>query len=334
MKRKYLLIIMLAAIFALGGCNKQDLSFSGAYWNSNPQNKSVSAITEELTYKVTTVGKAEFSSSEASDGELALVIDSASYYKTKLSVDNGNYVYETTLFITGKYTYGDKEYTLEGDSTYTRTVFKGLEERLAPISSYRKVNNVYPSKEEPTSAEDFKKIAYEMTVNYGDKAEIKITPASGSEEFFSFTERAVDGYKSATFFDEDEMIFAIRAMKLTDGCNFDFGTIDGLSGEYRQIRAQDIATTYERDESGKQPLTPITIANFREGGKLSDKREFSTYGVAFKTVGNYGKIFRYVYYAVNTTESNSTRQVPVKIYQPMLYGGKYLCFTLSETATV
>ena len=326
--KKIFICVIAAAMLALTACNSQDLTFSGAYWNSNPQNKGVSAIEEELTYKVTTESKPEFSSTEASGGSLSLEISDGSKYTAKLSVDGGNYVYETTLNISGKYAYDGGEYAVTDDVTYTKTVFKGLENGLMPISAKRIVKNVYPTKAEPTSAADFAEIGYEMDIVYGAKAEITVTPDEKSKDFFSSLAHTIDDFKKTTFFDEDEMIFALRAMKLTDGCNFVFGTIDGLSGEYRSIKAEDIATA---TNEGERPLTPITINNYRENGRLLEKKNFNAYGVAFKTTGSYVKTFRYVYYAINPTEENTTRQIPVKIYQPMLYGGgRYLCFTLAE----
>lgn len=328
---------MAFALIFLTSCGEEDFTFSGAYWNENPQNTSVSGIKKEvLTYQVSSSSTAVFSSSEVSSEGLSLVVDEKnSSYETTLTVDGEFYVYETTLKIKGKYVYGGGEYQIENDYTYTKTVFKGLDERLFPISSEKKAENVFVAKETPSSAADFGKVSYEMQISYGETADIKITPGEGSERLFKKTEFSLKDYKKKTFLDDGEMIFAFRAVKFAEDTEvFEFNTIDGFTGEIKGISVEAMKTQTSVD-SDAQVVIPIRVKQYWDNGRLLDIKDFSCYGVSFNTTGNYGKAFRYVYYAVNTINSNgeeinTTNHVPVMIVQPETYNTGYLCFTLEK----
>ena len=334
MKRVISIILTCALALALASCGRtEDLIFSGAFWNENPENTSVYAITEETAlYGVSSVLTSEFYSEGLSAEGLELSIDEEnSSYETKLTVgEDGNYVLETTLKINGKYKFDGGEYPVENDLTYTKTVFKGIEENLFPISSYQKAENTCAQKASPTDNEDFYKVRYEAEITYGDEAKVTITPSEESERYFSSTKYSEKDYKKITFLDGNEMIFAFRAVKYESGKSYYFGTLDFLSGEYKEIKAEGINTASEGSEQAK---TPITVKQYRENGKFSDEKQFNCIGLKFSTTGSYGKTFRYVYYATNPTgadgkEINSTRRIPVRIYQPLTYNKGYLRFTL------
>ena len=340
MKKIISALLLAATLFVAAGCgSRSDWTFSGVYWNNDPLNHNVnSLLKEKLTYSVSSVYTAEFSSAELKNDNIFFEADEkASSYEAELSVDeNGDYVYKTTLKISGKYVYGDKEYEVIGDETYTETHFKDIDEGFKPVKAYRRAENVVPS-EVPTGDESFAKVGYEITVEYGDTAKITLTPQEGSENYFREANRSAEikKYDKNLFLEEDIAVLAFRAVKFGDSANYTFDTIDALGMAVKTVAAANAVSNNEQ----KQSTVPVKLSVFKDenGNVPTGGKTFDAFGIKFSTVGGYGKTFKYVYYAVNRAdeygnEINESKHVPVKIYQPQIYNAGYLCFTLREVS--
>ncbi len=336
MKKKMTLAAVLAAALVLTACGNQTVSFSGAYWNKDYTVSAIVPIGETLEYSVASITKDSILTDEIKSETLSLEVGDTSTFTTELSVtESGTYLYKTTLTISGKYVFNGGEYEFEDDVTYTETEFKGLNENLVPVRSYRRAENVVPKTDNPSGAESFKKMSYTATVVYdGTTATAEVVPDEDSKEGFIYNEKPVTlkNYLKNTFLDEDIMLFAFRAMKFDSANSYSFDTVDKLG---QAISKLSVVPKKVNTKDNSFETTPITLSNYRHNGSIMEGNHFDTYLVAFKTTGKYAKEFKYVCYATNRkdeygNEVNDTKHVPVKIYQPQLYRTGYLCFTLKS----
>ncbi len=339
MKKKIAIAAIVAAALTLSSCGNPTMTYSGAYWNKDPTITGVIPISETLVYSVSSVYTSEFSATEMKSDSIALEIDGdleKSYYKTELTAtENGTYIYKTTLNVSGKYVFDGGEYEFKDDRTYSETEFKGLDGNFVPVRSTRTAENVIPGTDKPTGADSFVKMGYTATIYYGESSlDAEVVPNEDSKNGFVYKEKPVTikNYLSATYLDEDIMIFAFRAMKFSGSTSYSFNTVDKLGQSLSTISLSPVNAT----ASDSAPTTtPITLSGYKNNGNLMVEQRFDTFGVSFKTTGKYSKAFKYVYYAVNPTdeygnEVNETRHIPIKIYQPELYNSGYLCFTLTK----
>ncbi len=342
MKKKLLKlsILPIAAALLVGCFGTTEMNFSGAYWNENPLSGGVSAIDERIEYNVSSVSKGEFSSSEMVNEGLQLVVEPSSSYVTELKNDGAEYVYSTTLDLKGKYVYdGGKEYVFDDYKTEITTRFKGLDDGLSPIKTEIKARNVLPLSYEPKSEENFLTYGFTATIEYGEKAVVKIVPDEDSKDRLPFADTVeISKYDSGAFLDDNLMIFAFRAMNFGSSYSQTFKTIDVMSGSLKEVSCVNVASLSATQT--EQKVLPVRLDwAYVENGAPDNAKSFDTYGVCLKTLGTYGKNFRYVYYAVNEKDAdgkdvnNATRHRPILIYAPQIYNTGYFRFAIKEVKT-
>ena len=342
MKKKFLKlsVLPLAAALLVGCSGTSEINFSGSYWNENPLSGGVSAVDETVEYSVSSVYKGEFSSTEMKNDGLELVVDQSSSYVTRLRNEGSEYVYTTVFDLKGKYVYdGGKEYSFDDYTTEIETRFKGLDDGLSPIKTEIKARNVVPLSLEPKGEDSFMSYGFTATVEYGEKAVITVISDEDSGERLFRTEPVeISKYASGAFLDDNLMIFAFSAMNFGTSYSQNFNTIDIMSGSLKEVSCVNISSLSATQT--EQQVTPVRLEGaYVENCAPYNSNTFDTYGICFKTLGTYGKTFRYVYYAVNEKDpegkdlNNATRHRPVLIYAPQIFNTGYFRFAIKEVRT-
>ena len=147
-------------------------------------------------------------------------------YKTELSAENGNYVYETTLSIDVSYTFGAETASFageNGDTVYSKVIAKSTQNGLKPVSSVKKIAAHVPASASPVSLTGsngcYREYFYVITTDYSAN--------SCTIEYFADKtfETAHPSYKAQThtfepddkysLIDNEELLLAVRAIDKT-----------------------------------------------------------------------------------------------------------------------
>lgn len=227
MKKRRLAPLLVAAPLALlaacgGGTPALTLN---ANWYANTENRTnITGTYEKLTYGVTF---------ESRNGEYALSYEDGQFTTTLEDVildENGEkrqvYHLHTDLALTGKYTYQTAEKAFE-DYAISDVWFLSLEYGLCPIRSEKKVHSTVPANvvTEQSLADEYE---FEYTVEYevsdGKATKANATWVDLNSENAEPVKREISLSGNGSFFDNEEVFFALRG--LTPTANSSFRTLD------------------------------------------------------------------------------------------------------------
>ena len=341
------LAIVTATIFT-AGCAKNVKNFSATYFDKGAAVNGVAAVDETLYYDVYSYASEDargnsdkFPKIGVINHNLSFSVDEtrSSYVTTIKTSDSGDsYKFTSTLTVVGKYVYGEnKEYAVEKDVTVTEVEFRGIDSSFKPISVKRTAVNVVPLRSSPSSENDFVKIDYSYTVDYGKTAKINVTANDETSKKYlkKQTEKTVEikKYAKKDFVENDILFTVFRNFDYAVNFTHSFNVVDAISGSLTSVSAGVLA-----DAKAKSAVKLVKMQDTMLYGEAANA--FNAVGVKFSTTGTYGRAFAYCYYAnsVNsgdtvseeTDAKNKTRRVPILIAKPSIFNTGYIVFALKS----
>lgn len=345
------------------GSSVSGTNYNGTYWNKDASNQIVLGQTETLEYKVysssgkdlqlwnegltnetlsfKTVNEISKSVVTKNEADGAEKIPCESTYKTEITVSDDGlyYVYKTTLNVYGAYTVnsadGSEQVTEVCDVTETETVLKMFEDGFAPVSSIKRVDNVYPSSYGGTQ---FLRAAYVSTIMYeGTTAKESIEILEGDTSPEQFKERAekdieIKKYNKSAYIDNSLIIPLFRNFKYSANMSYSFRSIEPLSGEIMNVSgAVHTKTITESNSSSLEYLDVCVLNGVKLGNHRYDRVPFDVVRVDFSTTGTTGQTFMRAFYAENyeqATDKNAARHIPVMIAQPTIFNTGFLVYEI------
>ena len=342
MKRKLtLILIAILTVAMLTGCTGvANSAFAGTYWLPQPTESGVKTIYEKLVYTVSSESESELvpKISSAVTG-MTFTVEEGSTFTTELYDENGFYVYKTSLKIGGEYIYDGKGHSVTGDYVETETVFKGMEDKFAPVKTTRRVRSTYPQVAGSVADSNFKTVTYTSTIEYGEKdAVFTVSPDEASKPLFLSAQEpiTVKKYNKKAFMDNDLMPLLFRNFKQESTLSYTFSVIEDATGIKREIYARPHVMAVQSTEStaDNTAIKPITVKDILFDGVLKTVK-FNAFGISFSTTGEYAQSFMYAFYANSIEDDyfgdeNSSRHYMVKSFRPSIYDSGYTVYTLKS----
>lgn len=220
MKKKSVCAIALVASLALlCGCRAKTPSLSlSANWHSHTMNKAIVATNERLVYTT------DFTPSSQNGGYLGY--DEGEYV---VSLNNGVidhngsqtsvYILTSELTISGTFTYQNvsEKFT---DHTRAEVIFLSVEEGLRPLSSTKEIESHVPLAA-PSSEHLYMEAHYSYSISYDDNLEsAKFTFTDLTADEPSPEESTVKLSGSGSYFDNEQIFFALRGLDLSSAVTF------------------------------------------------------------------------------------------------------------------
>ncbi len=330
MKKILAVILCVALMTVVVGCQGADgTTFGATYWDDSPS-QDITTIDETLRYKVSSVSyedAKDFAPEKTQSQTLSFKVDeekSSFELRLKSLPDKSGYVCTSTLIVFGEYTYaGGLTYKIENDIVSTEVEFKGIADKFAPVKSTKISSTTTPKNVSPSSEEDFEKIEYRSVITYGKTANIDIQPSDNSLSAFSGVNLSgeIKKYnKKKNYVDNETILEVFRTFKYdadTTSFSYQFYTVDALFGTLTPMTA-----------TGKGFSELSHVCDYFGNGE--SERKYTAYRVDFQTSGSFGQSFMTVYYATAIKGiEKSTYNRPVRIYQNGIYGTGYLIFDLT-----
>lgn len=313
------LSLAIAAAFFAAGCSGTVINLSmKSYWLDSPANDQVGPIDETYTYAVSHVRNNEGNRNDILSVEYA---EGAQYImrltNVKKAAEGGDptlagldYVPEGDYYkltadlvnVSGTYRYtpakGDKkDVAIENDSVRSTIYFKGTINSLMPVWSEKKVVSTSPVLRSGISASpvsyDFLKLEYTVTSKYADNATVTVSTSSEDQAVKDRLSSVLGDHvykkykKNAVYFDSDQILFACRALTLSDKYSGSFKTID-VSSDLGSPVTVSLATA---QKNAKVEQTGLSVDY-----KGTEKTSYSTY--ALTVSASKGGASKTAYYAM------------------------------------
>ena len=221
-----------------------------AKWYDDLNIEMVEPILEVLEYQV---------SFKAPDTRPAVYLEDISGdYTVSLGVEDGCYLYSTSLNTSGVYAENQErvEFT---DAVQTAVKFKGLDKSLSPVSSSKSYDGYGFSPFGNGISNRVVKYDFSYVINYdGQKAKVDFTkPISGVLNEQSYSKLG----KKSIYLDNEQLLFAIRGFDLTEKFSQSFTCISPVDG-----KVQTVSVT-----TGETPFSQLEFKDFSQNGAVSDK---------------------------------------------------------------
>ncbi len=305
MKKIVTLITTLILVFCLFGCSKVKTSlFTASNFLDTPSNHSISSVNETLTYKVS------YKQAE-NENTLVISIDSEkSTYTTVLTNTTYNekacYLLETSLNIVGEIDNAGQKTALN-DNITTKCYFLGVENALSPLYSERTVksNSIVRTSAVNATTHTYEVGFYDYnvkTVYENNTAKVSLTvnekPAS-DDNFVSYENHEFSNIDNKiAYVDNELLLFAPRAMTLTNATSKSFYTIDAVSVKNHKMALSSIAS---------EPTKTIAPDNYFNG--IEKVLDVLCYGVAFSIDSNASGSSIVAYYADANNKNERARMI-------------------------
>lgn len=311
MKKKVLACLALALPFALTACTTVSNLTLNANWYSRTDTTISGNQSETLEYTV------DFESSEDNaylsyaQGSYTTVLNTENMTLADGGSDTG-YHLVSTLRIPVTYTVGDETETFE-DVVTSEVWFRDTRHELRPVRSVKTVLSHSPlAVSDPESIEDVY-IAYDytFTTSYDvncTQAEISIEYRSEVDgETQSSTENhTVELSGAGTYFDNEQILFSLRAIDPTLGVTF--RSINPVRLREETLSAQAAAVT-----------APETLT-FSINGEAAAEHEVNANSFSIGYTGtNSGLSQSYTYAALTDAANNTYRNVLLRMDVPVLH---------------
>lgn len=271
MKKIFTLVSLLFIAFVLTACSSTPagpVTRSGFLQKTDV--KTVSYVKEHCEYSVS------YQAAEKSPVDAKLTFSPAtSYLKTDLSVVTGDgsfgeagkdyYLFEAETRIEGRYTIDDIVYDFSNLVT-SKAYFLGVGDALKPVYSEKTVNASSP--ESLNGKLSLKKYVYKITTEYkGNKAVVGFFPdkEASTGEFSLDGGYEKDKIFDGNYFDNEQLLFAPRAMALAENFSTSFKSLDAVSKSLN-----DVTLSYLTGDSA------LTKISFDEGGYVLHDSDFDT----------------------------------------------------------
>ncbi len=305
MKKIVTLLTTLVLIFSLFGCSKVKVSlFTASNFLDTPSNHSISSVNETLTYAVS------YKQAE-NENTLVISLDSdKSTYTTVLTNTTYNetacYLLETSLNMVGEIDNAGQKTALN-DTITTKCYFLGVENALRPLYSERTVksNSIVRTSavNATTHTYEVNYYDYDIKTTYQDNnAKVSLTvnqKPDSDENFVSYENHEFSNVDNGSaYVDNELLLFAPRAMTLTNATSKSFYTIDAVSVKNHKMALTSIT---------EEPTKTITPSNYFNG--IEKVLEVLCYGVTFKINSNASGSSIVAYYADANNKSERARMI-------------------------
>ena len=230
MKRSFSILIILSMLaFVLSGCSSTTSATSiKANWYTENSQENIVYINENLVYNVVY--------NAATDKNTTLdVEDFSGTYEMNFSSssDFENYILTTKLTTSGKYVNSvtSSETPFCNDTVETETTFKSVKNKLKPIKSNKKYNG-----HSPLNSGEIELYQYEYdTVYEGSTATTTLISHSDNITNQSETKTFAKIDKTYTYFDNDQLFFAIRSLDLGESTSVSISSVIPIDEELKTI---------------------------------------------------------------------------------------------------
>ena len=258
---------MACAAVLLTGCASTPTAsvFGGSYFLSDYENLSVGTVNETSVYNVT------FDKNENS--KVGFTLDTGKYTTHVFTSEyNGTRCYrlDTTLEMKGAYVIDDQPTDVD-DTITTTAYFYGLDNAFKPMYSERHVRShsaVYAN-----NKYEIKYYEYDLTTCYDDnKATVTFAPNTETSTGTYSLDAGETVYKDVfknTYFDNETLLFAIRAFKLSTSFSTTFESIDAISKTKRTLYVSSSSGTNSDSSAAKETLD----VSYTNGGEKISKVE-------------------------------------------------------------
>ena len=225
---KKTLTLIITTVFLLlnmASCGlPSTINYEGKYWYADAT--ASSNIYEQITYDVKVVSRTESNSNEVKNEFVSLVLDSGSFVTT-LSKDGDNYLYETSLNVSGNYVYGNEKHPLN-DDLQSKAVFSV--NGFNPVYSEKKSNST-TTLALLNNAYTLINYSYDYKVEYkGNNAQTTYTSKIANDPAKTIT-NTYKNYTDNAYIDNELVTFMPRAINFNNKETYSlaFTTIDVLT---------------------------------------------------------------------------------------------------------
>ena len=320
MKFKRLTFLLLAAPLALlAACGNPTVTLSfSPNWYENPVNYNISDTYEFLEYAVTFEKPASEGDLRAEDDEGTYTAELSSASVSQDGKSRIGYRYTTRVHATGRYSLGGRSKEFE-ESIVSEVWFLGPSDALRPVRSVKTVDAFapYPS---ATRVEDAAThYNYTFSVEYNEaltRAQVSYDDLLHDENDDTATVK-IGG--SATYLDNEEMIFALRGAELVSGLTFrKLYPVKQGSWKKATVALQSA------------PADMVYRDSFAIGGTEEARSVEATTVILGYSGGNTGGTQSFTYAKRIADGVNTYRNVLLSMRAPLLYGLGYLNYKLKS----
>ena len=222
------LLLPLGLLAACGGGGPSSLSIS-ANWYDTTTTSRIDYSKEELEYAVTFTPPSV-------PGDCTVSYETGTYRTTLEAVNYSHksdgssadvYLYTTSLNISGRYTYKNATTEEFTDFVTSKVYFRRAEEGLVPIESEKEIKSTSPvvNPSESVFFEDIH-IKYNVLYNTADSYSAALSSAKITATVFEDGEATsgdpaeVDIDCDGSYFDNEEILFAMRGLDMSAASNF------------------------------------------------------------------------------------------------------------------
>lgn len=328
-KRNLAGLLLLAPLVLLSACGGVPELEITTKWNRDVTlGNNVDGTSETLEYRV------EYQApEEKGDFSVAYTngVYTSGYTVESIKTEKGNekgYILRTSLEIDVQFFYREQQTAVMHDVTTSEVQFLLVGDKLRPIRSTKSVHENVPFRNVNSIKDCYGEYDYEFAIEY-DSDDSTITKAD-----VTFTDRSSDGGEpvkneypvkgKGTFLDNEEILFALRGMKYSEGLSFrTFNTTmkNVSTVALRSVQETEQAISFKLD--GENSLVPLSEGE--EGAIIP------VYQIELSLGGNIGQSRTVVIAKQNDKGSENVYHcVPVSIYSPLLYSLGELRFTLQR----
>lgn len=318
-KIRWTSLFLLAPVALLSGCTTYTpLSFT-ANWHANTADRSVGNTQETLSYAVT------FEKNE-SIRDFSIVYETGTYTATlrndNITLASGTseegYVYTTRLDITGHFTLNGTDSETFTDYVTSEVRFLPATSGLRPVSSKKEVHTTSPLTNAPVSLDSaYKVYHYTFEADYDDAlnaATTRYTDLTANNPSPKETSYKIE--TNYTFLDNEQIIFAIRGLSLTN--SFSCSTIHPIEESVATVSGASI-------ETGKENMSFVM-----NGNEIAEEINTNRLSLYYTNTSHSGAWQRLVYAQCTDVSNNRFRNVLLKMEVPVLYNLGTLTYTLKS----
>lgn len=316
MKRKLFALSAAAlSLTILAGCSEYKVALTANWYRDPSITNAISGTYEKLTYRVTSLN-------DGTSADLKVTYEPGTYVvELKNAVytwDDGTneevYELSSTLSVSGKYTFEDKSHEFS-DSIVSRCVFRTVDKELQPIVSEKTVHSTSPAGPVPVTGEDpFVVYEYSTTVQYDkDCQNATVSYEDLSDEASEKSERTLSVQNGYSYFDNEQLLFAGRAMTFGEGSSL---RVSCLGAELGKL--QDVLFSCQETDKRTQTINGEEIKDIDVNGVTLSLQQDLT--------GSVQKL----YYASRLSGNNTYRNALLYMEVPLSYNLGTLAYTLTE----
>ena len=277
MKKLVCLLLTIISLFTITGCSSCSSSTAkpeGSYWLTNPAVMEVANVEETCTYSVTVE---KFSGAEITPNLTGTYTTTLSTVTAIDQPETPYYRLESTLLLTGTYTYKEQEIAVD-DIVESVVVFSGTSNNLKPLFSQKSMRTTSPIINGNGDI-DFEVYDFSFDVDYSTKkAIIEYTDNSQDGNANLPQTKTFKNFYSSSFCENELLLMYPRMFERSSSFSLSLKTVNAPNQKMETIEVSTL--------SYKKPLEQNLWNKTEDGGLLIDCLQFykkGTYsGIAMK----------------------------------------------------